>query len=187
MTATKSVFRASVAATFLSLGVSAGAAGGDVPYVPTPLEVVQRMLKLAEVKSGDVVYDLGCGDGRIVIEAAKTAGVKGVCVEIDADRIALARQNAEEAGVADRIRFVQGDLFEVPFSDATVMTLYLLPQVNLRLRPRLLKELRPGTRIVSHAFDMGDWAPEQKEIVELPAGHYTLFRWTIPAAQSATP
>ncbi len=186
VSARRAVLSLSVATLLLSLAAVAAVAG-DVPYVPTPHEVVQHMLKLAELKSGDLVYDLGCGDGRIVIEAARTPGVRGVCVEIDPERIAEARENAKQAGVSDRIRFVQGDLFEVPFSDATVVTLYLLPQVNLRLRPRLLKELRPGTRVVSHAFDMGDWTPERKEVVELPVGHYTLFRWTIREAHAATP
>ena len=154
----------------------------DVPFVASPQVVVQRMLELAEVKSGDVVYDLGCGDGRIVIAAVKVAGVRGVCVEIDPGRIDESRRNAESAGVADRIQFVQGDLFEVPIQDATVVTLYLLPAVNLRLRPRLQAELRPGTRIVSNAFDMGDWKAEKIEMVGAPPGDYTyLYRWTIGA------
>ena len=114
--------------------------------MPTPPEVVQRMLELAGVKSGDVLYDLGCGDGRIVIAAVKRPGVRGVCVDIDPERIADSKRNAEAAGVTDRIRFVEGDLFKVPFTDATVMTLYLMPDVNMRLRPRLLNELKPGTR-----------------------------------------
>jgi len=128
----------------------------DVPYVPTPPEVVERMIQMAGVKSGDVLYDLGCGDGRIVIAAVKKPGVRGVCVDIDPERIHESRQNAQIAGVADRIRFVQGDLFEVPIEGATVVMMYLLPQVNLRLRPRLLGELRPGTRVVSHMFHLGD-------------------------------
>jgi SAM-dependent methyltransferase len=152
----------------------------DVPYVPTPPEVVERMLQLGELKSGDVMYDLGCGDGRIVVAAVKTPGVRGVCVDIDPERIADAKRNAAAAGVTDRIRFVQGDLFKVPFDDATIMTLYLMPDVNLRLRPRLLGELKPGTRIVSHAFDMGDWTPEQRVVVELQPQTYVLYRWTIP-------
>jgi ubiquinone/menaquinone biosynthesis C-methylase UbiE len=152
----------------------------DVPYVPTPPEVVQRMIQLAGVKSGDVLYDLGCGDGRIVIAAVKMPGVRGVCVDIDPERIAESKRNAETAGVSDRIRFVEGDLFKVPFSDATVMTLYLMPDVNMRLRPRLLGELKPGTRIVSHAFDMGDWVPEERVTVDLQPQTYVLYRWTIP-------
>jgi len=164
----------------------------EVPYVPTPPEVVQRMLALGEVASGDVVYDLGCGDGRIVIAAARIEGVRGACVEIDPVRLREARANAEREGVADRIRFVQADLFEVPIGEATVVTLYLLPRINLRLRPRLLAELRPGTRVVSHGFDMGDWRPEQRVVVALSEQEgvlfpqYVLYRWTIPAP-SASP
>jgi ribosomal protein L11 methylase PrmA len=142
------------------------------------------MIQLAGVKSGDVVYDLGCGDGRIVIAAVKTAGVRGVCVDIDPERIAESKRNAEAAGVADRIRFVEGDLFKVPFDDATVMTLYLMPDVNMRLRPRLLGELKPGTRVVSHAFDMGDWTPEQRVVVEVAPQTYVLYRWVIPPRQT---
>jgi SAM-dependent methyltransferase len=154
----------------------------DVPYVPTPPEVVAAMVKLAGVRSGDVVYDLGCGDGRIVIAAVQVRGVRGVCVDIDPERIHESRQNAQIAGVADRIRFVQGNLFEVPIEGATVVMIYLLPEVNLRLRPRLLKELRPGTRIISHAFDMGDWPPEQRVVVELtPLMQYVVYRWVVPA------
>ena len=158
----------------------AAAAAGDVPFVPTPDEVVARMLTLAGVRSGDVVYDLGCGDGRIVIAAVKRPGVRGVCVEIDPDRVALARANAEQEGVAERIRFVEGDIFKVPLTGATVVALYLLPQVNLRLRPRLLA-LPAGTRIVSHAFDMGDWPPERSENVHIPIiGDAKVFLWTVP-------
>jgi SAM-dependent methyltransferase len=156
----------------------------DVPYVPTPPEVVARMIQMAGVKSGDVLYDLGCGDGRIVIAAVKKPGVRGVCVDIDPERIADSKRNAEEAGVTDRIRFVQGDLFKVPFTDATVMTLYLMPDVNMRLRPRLLSELPPGTRIVSHAFDMGDWTPEERVVVDLQPQSYVLYRWTVPEKKS---
>ena len=152
----------------------------DVPYVPTPPEVVERMLQMAAVKTGDVLYDLGCGDGRIVIAAVKKPGVRGVCVDIDPERIADSKRNAEAAGVTDRIRFVEGDLFKVPFTDATVMTLYLMPDVNMRLRPRLLSELKPGTRVVSHAFDMGDWTPEERVVVDLQPQSYVLYRWTIP-------
>jgi SAM-dependent methyltransferase len=153
---------------------------GDAPYHGTPPEVVAAMLQLAELRSGDVVYDLGCGDGRIVIAAVLTApGVRGVCVELHADRLRWAREAAEKAGVHDQIRFVQGDLFEVPIGDASVVTLYLLRAANLRLRPRLLKELRPGTRLVSSTFDMGDWEPERTVVVgETP--RTTVYRWTIP-------
>jgi ribosomal protein L11 methylase PrmA len=125
------------------------------------------------------VYDLGCGDGRIVIEAAKVSGVRGVCVEIDEKLIQEARQNAEKAGVAKQVEFIQQDLFQVPLRDATVVTLYLLPSVNMRLRPRLMSELRPGTRIVSHSFDMGDWAPEERVEIDLPLRRHILYRWVV--------
>ncbi|MDX5421274.1 MAG: class I SAM-dependent methyltransferase, partial [Hymenobacteraceae bacterium] len=144
---------------------SAPARTPDVPYVPTRQTVVDAMLELAEVKNNDVVYDLGCGDGRIVITAAKEYGARGVGVDINPERIKEAKQNAEEAEVTDKVRFVEGDLFEMDFSRASVVTLYLLPAVNLKLRPILLKQLKPGTRIVSHDFDMGDWKPE--EVVQI--------------------
>ncbi|HUG76415.1 MAG TPA: class I SAM-dependent methyltransferase, partial [Burkholderiales bacterium] len=131
----------------------------DVPFVPTDQKVVEKMLELARVGPRDIVYDLGSGDGRIVIAAAKK-GARGVGVDIDPQRIEEARENARAAGVEDRVRFVQGDLFKADIGDATVVTLYLLSTVNQRLRPKLLAELRPGTRIVSHAFDMGDWHPQ---------------------------
>jgi SAM-dependent methyltransferase len=153
---------------------------GDVPYEPTPPAVVERMIDLAEVHSGDVVYDLGCGDGRIVIAAVRKKGVRGVCVEIDSELVRKSRENATRAGVADRIRFVEADLFETPIADATVVMLYLWPHVNLRLRPRLLAELPPGTRVVSHSHDMGDWAPEKKAVVGKPPKAAVLYRWTIP-------
>jgi SAM-dependent methyltransferase len=175
--------RTKLALMALVLTITASAASAqvpDVPFVASPQIVVQRMLELAEVKSGDVVYDLGCGDGRIVIAAVQIEGVKGVCVEIDASRIQMSRENAEKAGVADRIRFVQGDFFEVPIADATVVALYLLPDVNLRLRPRLQSELKPGTRIVSNAFDMGDWVPEKRVMVGAPPENFSeIYRWTI--------
>jgi ribosomal protein L11 methylase PrmA len=148
----------------------------DVPYVPTPEPVVDAMLKLAQVKRGDVLYDLGSGDGRIVIAAAKRYGVRGTGVDIDPRRIDEANANARKAGVAKLVRFVNRDLFEVDFSEATVVTLYLLPRINLQLRPKLLAELKPGTRIVSHGFDMGDWKPEQAVTV----GNNTIYLWTVP-------
>ena len=150
-----------------------------VPYVPTPPEVVEEMLRLAELADGDVVYDLGCGDARIVISALQRKAARGVCVEIDPKRIAEGKANAEKAGLTDRIRFVEGDLFEVPFEDATVVMLYLLPSVNRQLRPRLEAELKAGTRIVSHQFDMGDWVPEQKAEVERAGQRHVVYRWTI--------
>ena len=133
----------------------------EVPYVATPAVVVERMLELADVKAGDVVYDLGCGDGRIVIAAVKRPGVRGVCVDINPVRIQESRTNARKEGVDGRIRFVERDLFKVPLGEATVVTLYLLPEVNIRLRPRLRAQLRKGVRVVSHDFDMGDWRPDE--------------------------
>jgi ribosomal protein L11 methylase PrmA len=149
----------------------------DVIFVPTPQEVVDAMLKVAKVGKDDVLYDLGSGDGRIVITAAKLYGTRGTGVDIDPQRIAEARENAKKEGVTDKVKFIQGDLFEQNFSDATVVTLYLLPSLNLKLRPKLWKDLKPGTRIVSHAFDMGDWKPEQ----ELDVNGRKVYFWTIPA------
>lgn len=151
----------------------------DVPYVPTRHEVVKGMLEMAGVTENDVLYDLGCGDGRIVITAAKDYGAKGTGVDIDPERIAEANENAQEAGVTDQVKFVQGNLFEMDFRDATVVTLYLLPDINMKLRPILLEQLKPGTRIVSHAFDMGDWKPEKTITVE----GSTLYFWTVPNKQ----
>jgi SAM-dependent methyltransferase len=149
----------------------------DVPYVPTPENVVEAMLKLGEVKKGDILYDLGSGDGRIVITAAKEYGVRGTGIDINPERIQEANENAKNAKVTDRVRFLNQDLFEADFKDATVVTLYLLPSINLKLRPKLWKDLKPGTRIVSHSFDMGDWAPEKKIEVD---GRY-LYLWRVPA------
>jgi SAM-dependent methyltransferase len=148
----------------------------DVPYVPSPNPVVDGMLKLAGVKPTDTVYDLGCGDGRIVIAAAKTYGAKGVGVDINPERIEEARSNAKSAKVDDKVKFEENDLFRAHIADATVVTLYLLPDVNERLKPKLMKELKPGTRIVSHSFDMGDWKPEKEEVIE---GRH-IYLWTIP-------
>ena len=149
----------------------------EVPFVPTPEDVVDAMLRMAKTGKGDVVYDLGCGDGRIVIAAVADHGAaRGVCVEIDPDLLDLARLNARAAGVEEKIRFVEGDLFEVDLSPATVVTLYLLPEVNLRLRPKLFRELRPGSRVVSSTFDMGDWEPQESDRVK----GKNLFLWTMP-------
>jgi precorrin-6B methylase 2 len=149
----------------------------EVPFVPTTPEVVEAMLALAGVTGEDTLYDLGSGDGRIVIRAAQRFGTRGVGVDIDPVRVAEARVNARSAGVQDRVEFRQGDLFDTDLGEATVVTLYLLPEVNARLRPKLLAELRPGTRVVSHAFSMGDWEPERTEVVD----GKTLYLWTIPA------
>lgn len=152
----------------------------DVPYVPTPQNVVDEMLTLANVNKDDVVYDLGCGDGRLVITAVKKFGAKrGFGVDIDPQRIEESNANAKAAGVTDRVTFAVQDLFQTDFKDATVVTLYLLPEVNLRLRPKLLSDLQPGTRVVSHSFDMGDWEP-LKAITVQPGGQ-RLFLWVIPA------
>ncbi|MCS3755252.1 SAM-dependent methyltransferase [Salinibacter ruber] len=148
----------------------------DVPYVPTPKPVVDRMLELADVDETDVLYDLGSGDGRIVIRAARTHGARGVGIEIDPDLVKKARKNAKEAGVADLVEFRQGDLFEADISEATVVTLYLLPSVNQKLRPILFEQLSPGTPVVSHDFDMGRWTPDRT--VDLEGD--TVYRWTIP-------
>jgi SAM-dependent methyltransferase len=148
----------------------------DVVYVPTPVPVVNEMLRLANVKSNDVVYDLGSGDGRIVIAAAQERGASGVGIDINPERIREANQNAQNAGVSDRVQFRQQDLFQTDFSKATVVTLYLLPELNVKLRPKLLRELKPGTRIVSHAFDMGDWKPQQ--VVEVNGR--TVYYWVVP-------
>ena len=148
----------------------------DVPYVPSPEEVVERMLKLAEVHDGDIVYDLGCGDGRIVIMAAQKFGATATGVDIDPERIKEARANAEKAGVTDKTKFVLGDLFEADIHPATVVTLYLLPSVNEKLKPKLLKDLKPGTRVVSHSFDMGDWKPDKTENID----GRRIYLWIIP-------
>ena len=149
----------------------------DVIYVPTPQEVVVGMLKLAKVGAGDVVYDLGSGDGRIPITAVKEFGAaRAVGIDIDPQRINEANANAKTAGVTDRVRFLNQDLFTSDFRDATVVTLYLLPTLNVKLRPKLWAELKPGTRVVSHSFDMGDWVPEQTVQI---AGK-NIFFWTIP-------
>jgi len=153
----------------------------DVPFVPTPEPVVEKMLELANVGPNDVIYDLGSGDGRIVITAAKKYGARGIGVDIDPERIREARQNAEAAKVTDLVEFHEGDLFNVDLSDATVVTMYLLSRVNLKLRPKLFEELKPGTRIVSHAFDMGDWEPLRTETVD----GSTVYYWEIPAKARA--
>jgi SAM-dependent methyltransferase len=176
--------RAVIAAPFLLLVPTRWAAAQDtetrprldVPYVPTPQVVVDKMLEMGKVKKGDMLYDLGCGDGRIVVTAAKQHGARGVGVDIDPNRIREAKQNAKEAGVEDRVEFRRGNLFEADFSPASVVTLYLLPDINRKLRPQLWRQLKVGTRVVSHAFDMGEeWPPERTERVE----NSTLYAWTI--------
>ncbi len=148
----------------------------DVIFVPTPNEVVDKMLEMAKVTAKDVVYDLGCGDGRIVITAAQKHGARSVGIDIDPTRIKEAQANAKAAKVGDKVRFIEADLFEADIGEATVVTLYLLTRLNEKLKPKLLKELKPGTRVVSHAFDMGDWAPEQKAQVAAS----NVYLWRIP-------
>src|SRR5258706_8392761 len=156
----------------------------EVPYVPTTETAVQAMLKLADVKKTDVVYDLGCGDGRIVITAAKSLGARGVGIDIDPVRISEAKENARKAGVENLVRFEENDLFQANIHEATVVTLFLLPGVNLKLRPKLIQELKPGTRIVSNTFDMGDWKADKEAIVgnadEQTYLSHRLYLWIVP-------
>ncbi|MDX1983773.1 MAG: methyltransferase domain-containing protein [Bryobacteraceae bacterium] len=149
---------------------------GDVPYVPTPEQIVDEMLKLAGVKPSDVVYDLGCGDGRIVVRAARQFGARGVGIDIDPGRIREANERARAEGIADRVRFIEQDLFLADISEATVVTLYLLTTVNKRLRPKLLADLKPGARVVSHQFDMEDWKPAKKIV----KNGRVLYLWIVP-------
>jgi SAM-dependent methyltransferase len=157
----------------------------DVPFVPTTDAAVDAMLKLAGVKKTDILYDLGCGDGRIVIAAAKTYGAHAVGIDINPERITEAKANAKKAGVEGLVRFEENDLYLADFHEATVVSLFLLPDVNLKLRPRLLEQLKPGTRVVSNTFDMGDWAPDKQATVEgADDSAYLsrkLFLWIIPA------
>lgn len=148
----------------------------DVIYVPTPEEVVEAMLQVANVTKNDIVYDLGCGDGRIPVTAAKKYGARAVCIDIDPQRIKEANENVEKNGVGDKVRVMNADLFTTDISEATVVTLYLLPSLNQKLIPKFKSELKPGTRIVSHAFDMGDWKPEK----ELDVNGRKVYFWTIP-------
>jgi len=149
----------------------------DVHYEPSSPAIVEAMLKLADVTKDDIVYDLGCGDGRIAIAAAQMFGARGVGIDIDPQRIKEANENARKAGVTGRVKFLNEDLFEADIRKATVVTLYLFPWVNLKLRPKLWNDLKPGTRIVSHSHDMGDWAPEK----EIEADGHKIYFWTIPA------
>jgi SAM-dependent methyltransferase len=154
----------------------------DVPYVPTPPEVVEAMLNLGNVHAGDIHYDLGCGDGRIVVMAVQKFGAaRGTGYDIDPERTKEANENAKQAGVTDKARFILGDLFQADFRDASIVTLYLLPTVNMKLRPKLLKDLKVGSRIVSHQFDMGDWAPDKKIEIDWR----TVYMWTVTEAAKA--
>lgn len=175
----------------------------DVEFVATPQQVVIEMLKMANVTKDDIVYDLGCGDGRIVITAAQMFGAGGVGVDIDPALIRLSNRNAGKAGVTDRVKFIEGDLFRTKLSKATVVSLYLTPELNVKLRPKFFRELKAGTRIVSHDFDMGDWKPDSigrlrgvryhypdltyvRDAVfyywVVPADVSGMWRWTLPAA-----
>jgi cyclopropane fatty-acyl-phospholipid synthase-like methyltransferase len=183
---THAAFRSGVLALVVMLaGVSAFAQQAaptrtpDVIFVPTPQEVVDAMLKLAKVTKNDIVYDLGSGDGRIPITAAKTYGARAVGIDIDPQRIREANENLKIAGVGDRVKFLNEDLFTANISEATVVTLYLLPSLNLRLLPKLNSTLKPGTRIVSHSFDMGSAKPQET----LNVNGRTVYFWTIPIQQ----
>jgi SAM-dependent methyltransferase len=161
--------------------------GQDVIFLPSASDVVARMLDLGRVKEKDVLYDLGCGDGRIVIAAAKVRNARGVCVDIDPALIETSQRNADTAGVRARIEFRRADLFETDLSTATVVALYLSPSLNQRLRPKLLREVRPGARIVSHNFDMGDWRPDTLVRVAWPSGTTsTVYAWVLPADVAGT-
>jgi SAM-dependent methyltransferase len=160
----------------------------DVPYVPTTETAVKAMLRLARVKPTDIVYDLGCGDGRIVIAAAKNYGARAVGIDIDPARIREAKENARRAGVEDRVEFREQDLFQADFHDATVVTLFLLPAINKRLRAQL-ENLKPGTRIVSNTFEIGDWKPARTLRVKSDPhddyyfGSRGLFLWVVPVTK----
>jgi SAM-dependent methyltransferase len=152
----------------------------DVPYVPTPEMVVDEMLEMAQVNGEDVLYDLGSGDGRIPITAAQRFGTKGVGIDLNPARVKEARENAKKAKVTDKVEFLEGNLFEMDFNEATVISLYLFPQVNMRLRPKILR-MKPGTRVVSHNYDMGDWEPDQTKKIKAPNGtEHTLYLWIVP-------
>ena len=172
------VLRAALCSTVFLLAIPAAQAqfSYDVPYVPTPPVVVEEMLRLAEVTAEDFVIDLGSGDGRVVIAAVSKFGARGIGVDLDPDRILESDYNASVAGVSDRVAFHRADLFKFEIHRASVITMYLLPSVNIRLRPRLLAELQPGTRIVSHDFDMEDWKPDAKSTVRK-----NVFLWIVPA------
>jgi SAM-dependent methyltransferase len=164
------------AALLVLLALTARAQPYDVPYVPTPQVVVEEMLRVARVQAEDYVIDLGCGDGRIPVTAASHFGARALGVDIDPGRIAESHANAKAAGVAGRVEFVQGNLFDLDLSKASVVTMYLLPDINLKLRQKLLTTLKPGTRVVSHAFSMGDWKPDRLLMVQR-----NIYFWTVPA------
>jgi SAM-dependent methyltransferase len=168
----------------LQLSLVRAQEGKIVPYVPTPQEVVERMLSLAQVKKGDVVYDLGSGDGRIVVTAAKKYGVKAIGFEIDPERIKESHENIKKAGVENLVEIRQQDIRTVDLSGATVLTMYLLPEVNLMIRPNIWKQMKPGSRVVSHDFDMGDWKPLKTEhIKDGSSWDHTLYLWHVEAGK----
>ena len=183
----KSIVCSGLLLVTLSAGVAAAQGRKpDVPYVPTTNEAVEAMLKLADVKKTDVVYDLGCGDGRIVIAAAKNRKARGVGIDIDPVRISEGRANAKKAGVEKRVRFEENNLFQADIHEATVVTLFLAPELNLELLPKLLRDLKPGTRIVSNTFDMGDWKADREATVGDPTDEahpfsHKLYLWIVPA------
>lgn len=154
----------------------------DVPYVPTPNDVVAEMLRMADVGKDDIVYDLGCGDGRIVITAAEKIGAHGVGIDINPQRIEESKENAVKAKVTDRVRFLEQNFFDADIREATVLTLYLLSSVNLKVRPIIFRQLKPGTRVVSHNYSMGDWKAEQTKNI----GSHTVYFWVVPANVSGT-
>jgi SAM-dependent methyltransferase len=158
------------------LAPAAAAQPYDVPYVPTPQVVVEEMLRIAQVRPDDYVIDLGCGDGRIPVTAASHFGARALGVDIDPGRIAESHANAKAARVTGRVEFVSGNLFDLDLSRASVVTMYLLPDINLKLRPKLLATLKPGTRVVSHAFPMGDWKPDRLVMVQR-----NIYYWVVPA------
>ena len=178
------VIAASIQPTVIHLKSVQAQEGKIVPYVPTPQEVVDRMLDLAQVKKGDVVYDLGSGDGRIVVTAAKKYGVKAIGFEIDPQRIKESHENIKKAGVEQLVEIRLQDIRTVDLSGATVLTMYLLPEVNLMIRPNIWKQMKPGSRIVSHDFDMGDWKPLKTEnIKDGSSWDHTLYLWHVEAGK----
>jgi len=185
MKKTVSIYLLAFAMMFVQAATRVSAQEGKiVPYVPTPQEVVERMLDLAGVKKGDVVYDLGSGDGRIVVTAAKKYGVRAIGFEIDPERIKESHENIKKAGVEKLVEIRQQDIRTVDLSAASVLTMYLLPEVNLMIRPNIWKQMKPGSRIVSHDFDMGDWKPLKTEhIKDGSSWDHTLYLWQIDAAK----
>jgi SAM-dependent methyltransferase len=182
-TALKLIFATVLATLGAAAQTATPARAPDVPYVPTTEPAVEAMLKLAKVGRSDVVYDLGCGDGRIVIAAARKFGARGVGIDISPERIAEARANARKAGVEHLVRFIEQDLFEADIREATVVTLFLLNHINMKLKPKLLADLKPGTRIVSNTFDMGDWkADVEQSLDDSDAGYLSshFYLWIIP-------